>query len=51
MIRILNSKEFSIANAIRNFSLVHSGNGVNFYVGITNDIQRRLLDDITFMNK
>ncbi|MCL4857150.1 MAG: hypothetical protein KJZ55_07770 [Flavobacteriales bacterium] len=43
--RILNNNEFSIANAIRNFSLVHGGNGSKFYIGITNDIQRRLFDE------
>src|SRR5690554_4802549 len=43
--KLLKNKEFSIATAIRNFSLAHGGDGNKFYIGITNDIQRRLFDE------
>ena len=45
MARLLSSLEFTIANRLRNFSLTYGGNGERFYVGITNDIQRRLFDE------
>lgn len=41
----MNFDEFNIATQARNFTLTHGGNGKKFYVGITNNIQRRLFDE------
>lgn len=43
--RMMHFKEFSIANKVRNFTLNNGGNDARFYVGITNNIQRRVFDE------